>query len=112
MGAMRKLSLANNELATEENAKTAGEALGDMLKGNVVLKELDVSSNGRRKGSANGVSFAVGISQGLSDNKALTSLDISNNSNIGRLSFPEGWEPKEATSEEEYDAHGGLIWYV
>jgi Ran GTPase-activating protein (RanGAP) involved in mRNA processing and transport len=41
MGALYKLILKDNRLATAE----AGEALGEALKGNTVLKELDVSGN-------------------------------------------------------------------
>jgi hypothetical protein len=79
MGAMTKLSMANNLLAIKSNAKAAGEALGEMLRGNVILKELDVSGNAPISYSTDGPSFAAGISQGLSDNGALTKLDISNN---------------------------------
>jgi hypothetical protein len=45
MRATTKLSMANNMLATNSNAKAAGEALGEVLKGSVILKELDVSGN-------------------------------------------------------------------
>jgi hypothetical protein len=79
MGALCKLILKDNHLATAK----AGEALGEALKGNTVLKELDVSGNywdlttyGGDKGDSPG--FAKGISKGLAGNGALTSVDISN----------------------------------
>jgi hypothetical protein len=77
--ALLKLSLANNFLATKSNATGAGQALAEMLKGNSVLKELDVSANAPSGYQVDGPAFAVAISQGLSDNGALTSLDISEN---------------------------------
>jgi hypothetical protein len=80
MGALYKLILKDNKLATAE----AGDALGEALKGNAVLKELDISGNywdytayGHDKGDGPG--FAKGISKGLSGNEALIKLDISNN---------------------------------
>jgi hypothetical protein len=76
---MTKLSLANNKLATASNAKGAGEALGDMLNGNLVLKELDVSGNAPSGCSVDGASFAVGISQGLPDNGALSIANVMGN---------------------------------
>ena len=79
MRAMTKLSIANNMLATKSNAKAAGEALGEMLKGSVILKELDVSGNAASGWATDGPSFAAGISQGLSDNRAMTKFDISSN---------------------------------
>ena len=79
MGAMTKLSVANNMLAAQSNAKAAGEALGEMLRGNVILKELDVSGNAPVGYSTDGPSFAAGISQGLSDNGAMTSLNLASN---------------------------------
>jgi hypothetical protein len=78
---MTKLSLANNKLATASNAKGAGEALGDMLNGNLVLKELDVSGNAPSGCSVDGASFAVGISQGLPDNGALAKFVFSGDDN-------------------------------
>jgi hypothetical protein len=76
---MTKLSIANNMLATKSNAKAAGEALGEMLKGSVILKELDVSGNAPSGYSTDGPSFAAGISQGLSDNGALSSANLLGN---------------------------------
>jgi hypothetical protein len=71
-GALTRINMSKNTLATKE----AGEALGNMLKANSVLTELDVSSNAIPH---DGSGFAQGISKGLPDNEALTSLDISDN---------------------------------
>jgi hypothetical protein len=98
MGAMTKLSLANNMLATKSNAKGAGEALGDMLKGNLVLKELDVSGNAPFSYTTDGVSFAVGISQGLSDNGTLTSLNLASNCLCGIDEDGTGWYDASSTA--------------
>jgi hypothetical protein len=84
-GALSKLNLKDNKLATAE----AGEALGEALKGNMVLKELDISGNALRHayegdtscfGGADGPGFAKAISKGLSGNGALTSLHVGQNS--------------------------------
>jgi hypothetical protein len=70
------LSLKSNKLGTKE----AGEVLGDMLKGNSVLNELDLSGNWVHSSSGgDATAFAQGISKGLLGNGALTKLDISNN---------------------------------
>jgi Ran GTPase-activating protein (RanGAP) involved in mRNA processing and transport len=80
-GALTKLILKDNRLATAE----AGKILSDMLAANTVLKELDVSSNrwdlythGDQTGG-DGPEFAKEISKGLSDNRALIKLGISSN---------------------------------
>jgi hypothetical protein len=80
-GALYKLVLKDNKLATVE----VGEALGEALTGNTVLKELDISGNywddtahGRDKGDGPG--FAKGISKGLAGNGALSSLNLARNS--------------------------------
>ena len=87
-GALVKLTMAKNRMATKE----AGEALGEMLKHNTVLKELDVSENAEYFLGCNydGPGFAKGIAVGVSANGALTSLNISSNS-IGLLTPPDGW---------------------
>jgi hypothetical protein len=73
-GALTKLVLRDNKLATAE----AGEALGEALKGNTVLKELDISSNSWSEhawdAQPHGLGFAEGISKGLACNRALTKL--------------------------------------
>jgi hypothetical protein len=80
-GALTKLILKDNRLATAE----AGKILSDMLAANTVLKELDVSSNCWDvefvwdQAGGNGPDFAREISKGLSDNGALIKLDISSN---------------------------------
>jgi hypothetical protein len=74
------LSLKDNKLGT----KKAGKALGEMLKGNLVLKELDLSDNfvyPHDGGDAPG--FAHGVASGLSDNGALSKLDASGNAMFG-----------------------------
>jgi Leucine-rich repeat (LRR) protein len=73
-GALTKLDMSKNKIATKE----AGRALGEALKGNTVLKELDVSGDGWFSG-IDGPGFAEEISKGLSDNRALSFLDLSSN---------------------------------
>ena len=80
MGALVKLLMAKNKIATKE----AGEALGQALAKNSVLKELDISGDGYFEG-IDGPGFAKGIADGIKNNGALTSLDLSSN-DIG----PEG----------------------
>jgi hypothetical protein len=73
MGALSVLSLKGNRLRNKE----AGKTLSDMLAGNTVLKELDVSSNSYR--NCDGTRFAQELAVGLGDNRALIKLDISSN---------------------------------
>jgi hypothetical protein len=76
MGALLVLSLKDNGLGTKE----AGKALGEMLKANSVLKELDLSSNHVHPdygGDAPG--FAQELAIGIKDNEALFSLNLSRN---------------------------------
>jgi hypothetical protein len=79
MGALLVLSLKDNRLATAE----AGQALGKALQGNTVLKELDVSSNSWddtwSTSKVDGPGFASGISKGLSDNGAISSVNLLGN---------------------------------
>jgi hypothetical protein len=70
------LSLKKNGLGTKE----AGKALGEMLKGNSVLKELDLSENivsSYDGGDAAG--FAQELADGIKDNGAMAVLDVSKN---------------------------------
>ena len=67
--------MAKNNIATRE----AGEALGRALAKNSVLKELDISGDGRFN-RIDGPGFAKGIADGVKNNGALTSLNISANS--------------------------------
>jgi hypothetical protein len=79
MRALTKLVLRDNRLATAE----AGEALGEALKGNTVLNELDISSNGwsapSYKAQPDGPGFAKGISKGLAGNGAISSVNLLKN---------------------------------
>jgi hypothetical protein len=51
-----------------------------MLKGNSILKELDVSSNyDYDAGAKDGPGFAQELSDGIKDNGALTSLNLASN---------------------------------
>ena len=84
--ALRSLNISNNQMATKE----AGKAFAEALAANSSLKELDVSSNtddGRGDGiafdGADGPGFAQEFAAGVADNRALTSLNISNNSLCG-----------------------------
>jgi hypothetical protein len=76
MGAMTKLNLSKNGLLTKEG----GRALGNMLKANMFLKELDVSNSGYGMISDKDASgFAEEISEGLAGNGTLMSLNLSSN---------------------------------
>ncbi len=84
--------MSKNVMLTKE----AGKALGDMLKANSVLKELDVSSNyNLNAGSWDGAGFALGIADGLSTNGALKNLNISSNG-MEQLVMPDGWTDRMA----------------
>jgi Leucine-rich repeat (LRR) protein len=76
MGALLVLSLKENNLGTKE----AGQLLGEMLKANSVLKELDLSSNfvhPNYGGDAPG--FAQELAVGIKDNGALSSANLLGN---------------------------------
>jgi hypothetical protein len=77
MGALSVLSLRDNRLCSRE----AGKVLSQMLKGNSVLTELDVSSNYKKYSGDNedGPGFAQELATGIKDNRALMKLDISSN---------------------------------
>ena len=75
---LEKLILRKNYLRTNRG----GEILGDMLKINTTLKELDVSENGlsiKNNVGGNGPAFATGIADGLSTNSTLVKVNISAN---------------------------------
>ena len=76
--ALTSLNISNNNLFHDDGAP-AGKALGDMLKTNSTLKELDVSSSAQYSSSKGGPSFAKGLADGLGANGALVKFDISNN---------------------------------
>jgi Ran GTPase-activating protein (RanGAP) involved in mRNA processing and transport len=85
--ALTSLDISSNSMANAETAK----ALGSMLKGNTVLKKLDISDNVRGCGSTDGgVQLVKGVAEGLVGNGALLHLDASNNK-LGALVPPEGW---------------------
>jgi hypothetical protein len=75
------LVLKNNRLLTAE----AGKVLSDMLATNTVLKILDLSSNNWEKYDTygklmgNGPGFAKELAVGISDNGALSSLNLADN---------------------------------
>jgi Ran GTPase-activating protein (RanGAP) involved in mRNA processing and transport len=70
------LSLKENGLGTKE----AGKVLGEMLKVNSVLKELDLSSNYVHPDSGGDApGFAQELAAGIKDNRALTSLHVKQN---------------------------------
>jgi Leucine-rich repeat (LRR) protein len=79
MKALTKLVLRDNSLATAE----AGEALGEALKCNTVLKELDISSNvwspPSWEAEPDGPGFVNAISKGLAGNGAILSVNLLSN---------------------------------
>jgi hypothetical protein len=77
-GALTRLDISKNELFHDDGAP-AGKSISDMLAVNSTLRELDVSGNAEHSWSKGGLSFAQALSVGISDNRALTSLDISKN---------------------------------
>ena len=71
--------MSKNALLTKE----AGKVIGDMLKGNSTLKELDLSSNrDYYAGATDGPGFAQELADGIKDNGALSSVNVLFN-NIG-----------------------------
>jgi hypothetical protein len=82
MGVLSVLSLKNNALGTKE----AGKVLGEMLKENSVLKELDLSDNRYYNGGWFGwktdPEFAEELAAGIKDNGAISSVNLLKN-NIG-----------------------------
>jgi Ran GTPase-activating protein (RanGAP) involved in mRNA processing and transport len=79
MGALLILNMSKNDMKGAE----AGKALGDALATNTVLKELDLSGQPEKsRDSARpnmDVAFVKAIAPGLSDNRAMTSLNLSDN---------------------------------
>jgi hypothetical protein len=75
MRALTKLILKHNGMLT----KAAGRALASALAGNSVLTELDLSDQAANTSHDDGPGFATELAVGISDNGALTKLDISNN---------------------------------
>jgi hypothetical protein len=77
MRALSVLSLKKNSLG-KENDRGGMQALSDMLKGNTVLTDLDMSENHMD------ATDAKIFSEGISDNEAMTKLDLSSNDIGGR----------------------------
>ena len=77
MGALTKLDMSKNDIAT----KKAGKALGEALKGNTVLKELVVCKliGGRYFNDFDSRGFTEEISKGLSGNGAILKFTFSGN---------------------------------
>jgi Leucine-rich repeat (LRR) protein len=98
-GALTKLVLKNNNFLTADG----GKALSDTIAANTTLKELDVSNNqwhdNQRIEQGDGPGFAKSFAIGLSNNGALRSLDISNNS-IGELVWKTGWRSNRVWDDE------------
>jgi Leucine-rich repeat (LRR) protein len=86
---VQKLDLRNNKILSGTPAsEKAEEALGDMLKHNTVLKELNLSSNcsptfilrpGYMDRKSCEAEFAEGLSARLESDGVLSKLDLSNN---------------------------------
>jgi hypothetical protein len=76
MRALSFLNLSENNM----NGAEAGKALGNALAANTVLKELDLSGGKDGHVVRNmDIAFVKAFTPGLSDNRALTKFDISNN---------------------------------
>jgi hypothetical protein len=82
-GALTKLDMSDNRLAT----RAAGEALGEMLNGNTTLLEFDVSKN-EGFGGRDGTGFAQRICNGLECNEAISSINLLKNQ------IPKDWAQK------------------
>jgi hypothetical protein len=78
MGALTRLNISKNNLFHDDGAPV-GKALSDMLAVNSSLQELDVSGNAHNINSKGGPSFARALSVGISDNGAMTSLNLASN---------------------------------
>jgi hypothetical protein len=77
MGALLSLNLASNDIGNYSGtgaSKIALDALGEALKGNTSITELNMSTN-KIKGKD-----VQGLATGIKDNGALIKLDISSNS--------------------------------
>jgi hypothetical protein len=76
MRALTKLVMCQNNI----NGAEAGKAFADMLAQNTVLKELDLSSQAcGYGGKALDAAFAKDFAVGISDNGAMTSLNLASN---------------------------------
>ena len=61
------------------NGAEAGKAMGDAIAANTVLKELDLSNQGKYGGYELDAAFAKEFAVGLGANGALVKFDLSNN---------------------------------
>jgi hypothetical protein len=97
-GALTSLNMSKNGLLS----KDGGTALGEMLKGNTVLKELDVSSSGdgMTYGTSDGPGFAKELAVGIKGNKALTSLNLADNRLCGL------WTNQFGATQGTFDSPG------
>jgi hypothetical protein len=77
MGAMTKFDISSNEIRAE-----GGKALAAGLKGNKVIKELNISSNslGENSEYAADTSGFIAIADVIPGMRAMTSLDLASNS--------------------------------
>jgi hypothetical protein len=80
MRALSKLDMSENAILTKEG----GKILGDMLKANSVLKELNASKSWmgldqHQRQKPDGTGFIIALANGINGNGALTSLNLSNN---------------------------------
>jgi hypothetical protein len=99
-GALSKLVLPQNNIYGAE----AGKAFANMLAQNTVLKELDLSNQDYcLPGGALDAAFAKEIAVGISDNRALSILNLAENT-LGELVIPEGWT-------EDYDEDQNEVVY-
>ena len=81
-GALEKLLMANNRMASKE----AGKALAEALTANSTLKELDVSSNTwteLRRPKGDGPGFAQELADGVKNNGALAKFTFSGYDGFG-----------------------------
>jgi hypothetical protein len=71
---MTKLNMSDNRIV----GKTGGKVLSDMIAQNSVLQELDASSN-CKYARDDGAGFAKVLAVAISDNRALSSLNLASN---------------------------------
>jgi hypothetical protein len=82
-GALTKLDMSDNAIiGITKNAKTAGKAFAQMIAANATLKEMNLSKNAPY-GDSDGAAFAQELAVGISDNGALSVLNLAENG-LGR----------------------------
>jgi hypothetical protein len=92
MGALTSLNMSKNRIKGAE----AGKALGDALAGNTLLKELDLS--GEEHYPNMDIGFVRVFTPGLSDNRAMSSLNLAKNCLCG----------VDEDGDGTYDASGNM----